>query len=395
MNSKQIKFSLYYFFSISVYAFILAFFPIHCKVIGLSALEIGIVTAFGTLATVLGPPVAIHFAHHFLSPRKIIVYSSMATVAAFLPLLYTTSLYPLAIAWLCVNTFKRAGDSLVDTKALSFEDGFSFERVRMWGSIGFMLMIGILGPLVDHYGDNVILPFGLMLSVAVLFSSLYIRTEIDSNRGRDRLVSTDLKFINAMPRDLMIFCVILVLAFGLITASHSAAYIYLSIYLRALKWSASEISWAWNIGVFAEVLMFAFFSKFEKRFGLLGSLFLSSVFAAIRWYILATYDQKIVILLSQLLHSFSFAACYTASVKLVAKVLPPVWRDRGQGVILSVGFGVGSVLGRFVIGFFAQDLDSDKELRVLFLISAYFAISAILLLSLLFTRKSILEKKFA
>jgi PPP family 3-phenylpropionic acid transporter len=396
MNSRHKKFSLFYFLSISIYAFILAFFPLHCKVIGLSAFEIAVVTAFGTLATVVGPPLAIYLAHNFFASRKILLVSSTLSVLAYLPLIYSNSLYLISAAWFCINCFKRASDAIVDTKALNVEGNFSFERVRMWGSIGFMITMAIMGPLVDFYGAKTIVPFGMFLSLLVFCASFNIKNEIENLRGKDKVKEAGTNTV--FPKALIPFFMLLIVAFSLITASHSAAYIYLSIYLNALSWSASEISWAWNIGVFSEVIVFVYFSKLEKRFGLIGSFWISAIFTALRWFILATYQDKSIILLSQVLHGFSFAGCYTAAVKLIAKAFPPAWRDRGQGIIISVGFGVGAVVGRLIMGKAAEKLASDLDLNILFLISSYIAMVSVVLIGLLHrenSRTSILEKKFA
>ena len=96
----------------------------------------------------------------------------------------------------------------------------------------------------------------------------------------------------------------------LLWASHTPLYLYLSVYLQDMGWTGSMISLAWNLGVIFEIGLFAMFSILEKRVALTTILRSAIVFTVVRWAIMATQTSVSAILFAQLLHLFSFGACY-------------------------------------------------------------------------------------
>jgi MFS transporter, PPP family, 3-phenylpropionic acid transporter len=155
-------------------------------------------------------------------------------------------------------------------------------------------------------------------------------------------------------------------AVALTWASHGPLYVYLSLYLKGLGWSGQMISLAWNVGVFAEILVFSFFYRLEGRFALMTIFRVSIFLALVRWLILANFTNPLCILASQALHAFSFGAFYLASIKLAFRTLPDDMRDRGQGFLTGLGSGLGSFLGRMAAGLPGEALTTPELLRLVF-----------------------------
>jgi len=389
MKTLSFRFSLFYFFSIGIFSFILAFFPVHCRNIGLSPLEIAIVTAFGTLATTIGAPLALQASHSWRSPRTIFTVCLSLAFIFYLPLFNATTFYATATIWLFFNIAKRGTDSIIDARSIRISQNNSskFENMRMWGSVGFVLINTFFGFLIDFHGQDIIITLGATNVAFLVLTGFLLRKDLPAATSPEEAFKKNETSTSSNPY-VLLFCAV-ALCLGLITASHSILYIYFSLYLEALGWSASSISFAWSLGVIAEILMFMNFKFLEENLGLYKTLALSCFLTCIRWIVLSTTKDSSLLLLNQLLHGFSFGGCYICSVKLVPKILPDKLADRGQGYMIAIGFGLGSFLGRGLSGYLARDLTQYGNASSLFHSSVILSVIALIIACILLKKKRI------
>lgn len=95
-----------------------------------------------------------------------------------------------------------------------------------------------------------------------------------------------------------------------------------SVMLEDQGFNRSEIGYMWSLGVVAEVVAFIFMHRMIGRFGVRGVMLFSLLMAVVRWAVIALYPTNIVLLLmSQLLHAFTFGALHSTGVALVHNFL--------------------------------------------------------------------------
>jgi PPP family 3-phenylpropionic acid transporter len=306
----------------------------------------------------------------------------------YLPLFFASTALTVGASWLLFNLLKRSADAIVDAGAIraSSLGSFQFESTRMWGSVGFVVATLIFGFFVDYFGQSIILYGGATIVVLVFLSGLPLWSELSKSTGKSVELNDLGEFLQA--KDFMLPFALITTAFCLITASHACMYVYFSLYLEALGWSASAISFAWNLGVCSEILMFIFFRHFERKLGLQTTFMISCAITASRWFLLGFSNDSSLILALQLLHSFSFGGCYLCAAKLVPRILPNHLADRGQGVMIAIGFGIGSFAGRLLFGFLADGTSSYLEVQQLFISAGYIAVIATAL-SVMFRMKKL------
>ncbi|MFN8392588.1 MAG: MFS transporter [Bdellovibrionota bacterium] len=369
----SIVYSLMYFALNAANAVSLAFFPLHCKHLGFSPFKIALISAASNIGTILGAPGFTALAHYAVPARKILRVCSLGCVALYLPLL-VTSYFPLLIAlWLMFAICWSGCNVCVDTRAIreSLAGRIRFERVRIWGSIGFIVSLTVLGQAVDRIGVESIVVFGLLFAGAIALAASPLLPRLAAATGlaaEERSGSS----IRSIPGRGCFFMVLVAVA--LCWTSHGALYVYFSIYLRALGWSGSMISVAWDIGVVAEVILFMCFARIAERVSLVRILQTSAALTVLRWLILSSTADPEIILSSQVLHAFSFGSFYLASLKLVHQILPPDFRDRGQGFLSGFGSGLGSLSGRVIFGALASGIPDAVDYHLLFRSSAVLAV---------------------
>lgn len=375
----SVSYSVFYFIVYLEIAYGLAFFSLNCRDLGFTPFQIAFATAAMNLSSLVGAPFFTAAAYSILPARRIFQLSMAASFLLTLPLAFVSSYPVLASLWILHIVLSGGFSVMLETQAMrdSTSGVIRYERVRLWGSLGFVVGLALCGEILDAFGANVLRFFPLAAMILTVLSAGLVLSRFnprcgeaeaaDRNRSRTSAVFANRTY-------LWLLAVIL-----LIWASHGTAYVYLSIYLQAWGWTGRWISAAWNIGVLAEVLVFWSFTEIQRHVRVETILQWSAMLTVLRWLLLAVPPAAPLVLTAQLLHGASFAAISVASLKWIYRELPVDLRERAQGIFFAVGNGFGSLGGRLLCGLIAPYAGGDRDLNALFLLSAAMALVASLL----------------
>ena len=366
-NPVALTFSTFYFLFYVMVSVNLAFMPIHFREIGFSALQIALLSSGMSVASLCGAPIYGQLLIRSANRRPLLLATTFSAFVFFTPLLVLKSFYPVLV---CYGLYFLANNGIAianDTEAVrrSFAQDIKFERVRVWGSIGFVLSSLLFGSAIDLWGADIVAPISAA-SLLVLSTYAWKKRTILARDEVDSLVSSKLRRPFALPENLPSSVWFILLTILLIWASHGVLYVYFSLYLRTLNWGGSEIALAWNIGVVTEIAFFYLFSKIKNIFSLRQIFISSIVLTMVRWAILAVTVDKSIIMVSQVLHGWSFGLFYLSAIELLHECLPEVYRSRGQSWISAWGPGAGSLSGRIFFGSIAGELTSPEQFQQLF-----------------------------
>ena len=367
-------YGLYYFFHYAFHAVAIVYLPVHCKNIGFSPFEVAVVASAVYLAISFTSPYFLHISKSKINAGTLALVSSLISLGVFYFAFSLSSFLLFTFVFFVVCVLCKGVLAVIEAKAIrdTEEQKGKFQLIRRWGSIGFIVCLYIVGSIIDSSGWRNILPAGL---VALLFTAISVFPLKKSLRDSNIVGS------NAESEGKFVWTpqfVTLLIIQCLVWFAHAPLYVYLSIYLQELGWTASDISLAWNVGVLAEILFFTLSYIIEQRFSLYTILRVGILLSVLRWFLLATVTSPTAILLSQLLHAASFAATYLCTAKLTFRMLADADRDKGQGYLIAGGMGIGSLSGRFAFGYAASFLGSYKEANLLFYGAALIAFIAFL-----------------
>ncbi len=352
-----------------------SFFAIHCKDIGFSAFEIGVITSAEDLATIIGPLVGIHAATVWLAPKNLVVLATALSILIYLPLFGVDSFVAVLTLWFLACSLMRAPLMLVEAQAITdaIRQNLHYGRIRIWGSVGFLVATWLLGISLDLFGPGSILWVGLFLLILVLYSVYLVKPALSNERGGagERVASSSFLRVCLRPEYANIKWLLIVSA--LHWGSMGTFYAYFSLYLRALGFGGSIIGVAWMVSIIGELFAFTWYHHLERRFSQLFLLRASILLLAVRWVMLWYSDSLGWILASQILHVFPIVSFSIPSMKLAHQFFPEEFRSQAQGILIAIGLGVGVFLGRILAGFGALFISSDAELDTLFLLSAMMA----------------------
>ncbi|MET1411353.1 MFS transporter [Roseibium sp. HPY-6] len=323
----------------------LPFFPLVMEFRGLSAAEIGLILGIGTIARTAASPILSNIAD-WTSQRRlsILVYSTIG--AACISLFFLPGgVLLLGGAVIGYMVIKAPVLPLSDAYALDTarNTGADYARMRLWGSVGFVLANLAGGSLAGADGSWMIVSLTVAASLATGFVVLSL-----PRQPRDSATTEEREQKKATPFAQVWFWPVLAIL-GLFQATHAAFYGFGTIYWQSINVPDFAIGILWAIGVVAEIALFAVAGKLALRFDPPMFLIAAGIASVVRWGLFPFADSLVFMGVLQLLHGFTFGAAHLGAVAILAKVVPARWSGTGQG-LFTASIGVQMAAGLAVAG---------------------------------------------
>jgi PPP family 3-phenylpropionic acid transporter len=360
-SSKSIL-SSQYFLYFGVMGIILPYFNLYCFHIGFNGYQIGVLSALRTGAITVFPLLWGILADRSKTRRSIYILCSFMSAAIWVFFLYTTDYMLMVIITIFHGIFHSPIISFLEafTMDLLGKEKKAYGRVRVWGTISFVLVATCVGLLVDFYPLKIIL--ALVLAGSILQAIISIRIPDVVPVIKDSY-ATGTKVFLKMPTVVFLSCAFLMLV------SHGAYYGFFSIHLESLGYGNKFIGAAWALASVSEILVMVKSKSIFKRFSLENVLVFSFATASIRWFALSFVNSPFAIILSQTLHAITYGTFHMASIIYIDQHVPDEAKTFGQAVNNAVTYGLGMMVGFFISGYLFENFGSS----VLFVSSALIA----------------------
>ncbi|HEX9636759.1 MAG TPA: major facilitator superfamily domain-containing protein 6 [Acidobacteriota bacterium] len=362
----------FYLFQFGALGAYLPYFPLYLDSLRFSSAQIGLILALVPGARALLPTVWGAVADRYRLRYELILWTCVLSAASFAGLWATGSFMGVMLVVALFAVCWSAASPLVDATAMDQAEshGLDYGRVRLWGSIGFILATVVLGQILDVAKRLWAVHFMVILLAGNALACIGLP------RSRPHAAEQHPR-ISALLRSRG-FVTLLGCAF-LMLASHGTLYGFFSIHLETLGYSKLAIGGLWSVGVVAELLLFYFSGGLLRRFGSVRLIRLSLVLAVLRWGICAATGNAAALVFAQALHAFSFAAFHVSMIGLAHRLARPQLRGSAQSLLNGVSYGLGQGVGIYLSGVFYDVLGAPA----LFLASgAVAALGALLALRL-------------
>jgi len=220
-----------------------------------------------------------------------------------------------------------------------------YSQIRLWGSIGFILTVVIMGRLFDWLSLDIYPVVVVVIMAGIIGASLWVPNAQPANHGPRLAGEGFLKQLRS-PGVLAFYACV-----ALMQMSHGPYYTFLTLHLEHLGYSRGVIGMLWALGVVAEVLMFLGMSRILTRFSVRRVLLASFLLAALRWLLLGAFAEFFwVLLLAQVMHAATFGSFHAAAIAFVQRSFGA--RQQGQGQALYAALaGTGGALGALYAGY--------------------------------------------
>lgn len=246
-------------------------------------------------------------------------------------------------------------------------DARKYGRVRLWGSLGFLVTVFAAGAWFERFGLDHFPGWTFATLLAVVISTwLLPNTREDAHTGLATQVPIGPVLRQPVVRWFFASAFFHVLA-------HMAVYLFFSLYLDAHGYSKSTIGLLWAVSVVVEVAWFFTQSRWLPRWPLTGWLVLCALAMALRMGMTTLGGAWLVCLVAaQVLHALTFAAHHTACIGLISHYFPARLRGRGQALYAVLAYGFPGVLGGLGGGW----LGSRWGLDAVYAVAAFSALLA-------------------
>ena len=329
-----------YFAFIGAYSPYLALYLQHQH---FSALEIGILVSLLQAMRIVGPYGWGWLADRSHQPALLLKISALCAIPMFAMLTLGNSFALMFLILVLLNLCTAAQVPLGESVTIhSLKGDLSrYGRLRLWGSIGFIVSVLGAGALLDQIGLRWYPALGVLLLFLLLLATLTLPTPtIDKAASQAGKMGRLL----CQPPVLLFFLTVFLMIFA-----HAALYAYYSLYLARLGFSPSFIGLMWALGVLAEIIFFFYQAQVLTRYALNTLLLCSFLICAVRFFMIGFGAHSFTLLvLAQLMHAVTFGMHHSASMALLQRWFGSGLTARGQALYVAVGYGLGGSLGGLV-----------------------------------------------
>jgi len=345
----------FYFLFFSAVGAFMPYWSLYLAGIGLDAERIGALVALGMAVRIVSPNLWGWLADRRGRRIGIIRVGAVAGAACFALIPATREVALLALIIVVYNTFWTAVIPQFEALTLAHlgAGAARYSRIRLWGSVGFVLASAGAGVVLERAGALVLpwLVLPLMGSVAAMAFALRDPPAEPHERSGGAAAAAPLRWREVAP---------FLLACALMQMSHGPYYVFFSIHLDGHGYSRDAIGALWALGVVAEVALFAAMPRLIAAWPAAPLFAACFALTAARWLLLAAAPPTWpVLVLVQALHAVSFGAYHALGIALVHRLFAGGRQGRGQALYSSLSFGAGGALGSAAAGWLWVSAGAD------------------------------------
>jgi MFS transporter, PPP family, 3-phenylpropionic acid transporter len=349
--SHALHFNLSRFYFV-YYFFVGAFVPywgLYLQSERFSAADIGILMSLFQISRIFAPNLWGWLADHTKQRVKWIRLTAFLGMLGFVAVFWAHDFFWLFFVMAALSLFTSSTLPLSESLTLAHlaNTKGNYSRIRMWGSLGFIVASLVLGFVIDAYGIKSLLWFLLAVQLILLALTFQLPEAVVAPHDNDRFsIWTIIKQPAVIA--LLVGCALMVTA-------HGVLYNFYSIYLAEHGYSKGMIGLLWSVGVICEIGVFMWMPTIMRRFSLKHILLISLGLAVIRFGLIGVaVDNWILLLIAQSLHAFTFGSFHAASVEVISHFFNGKHQARGQAIYNSVAYGIGGAIGGLAGGYALQ-----------------------------------------
>lgn len=340
---------------------------------GMTVAQIGVLMSMIQVLRIVGPNVWGYVADHYDRRVLVLRVAGFAALAGFSGFFFGSSFAHFMLAMVVLNLFTSGQAPICEALMLSEMKGdlTYYGRIRMWGSIGFIISVTLASIALERYGI-VTLPW---VAAALLVFTIAAAFRLKDVPRRVHKEAPPLLSALLRRREVIAFFV----STALMVSAHTSLYTFYSLYLERNGYSKTVIGAMWSLGVTAEVLLFYFQAPLFRRWGAMRMMYLALAIAVARFVMIGAGSHMLWLLVTaQLMHAATFALHHSSSVMTLQRWFSGPLQARGQALYMSISYGVGGSLGGLFLAQWWERAGAESVYYVAAVLSLLAAAAAML-----------------
>ncbi|WP_395788852.1 MFS transporter [Aquimonas sp.] len=296
---------------------------------------------------IFGPPLFAHFARGSARPKAWLLGGLWASAVGFLGFFGAEHLWLLMVSMAVFSLFYNAILPQLEAFTLAGLGPLkhNYGRVRLWGSLGFILLAVGYGWLLEH-GQAPDLPWVMgagIVATALITHALPAQRRIESDGP---VVHASLLELLKRPGVAPFIAIVM-----LTQISFGSYYLFFTLQLERHAHTTDVVGQLWGLGVVAEIVLFMYAGSLLRRVSASRTLQIALGITVLRWLAIAVMPQSLALMIVvQAAHAIGFGAFHVACMQRIVELFPESDRIGAQSLMYSLGSGLGGVLGAVIAG---------------------------------------------
>lgn len=372
-STLHFRLSRFYF---CYYFFVGAFVPywgLYLQSESFTAADIGILMSLFQISRIFAPNFWGWLADHTGKRARWIKLTAFLGLFGFVAVFWVHGFFWMFLVMAALSLFTSSTLPLAESLTLAHLAATQghYSRIRMWGSLGFIVAAVVLGFVIDVAGITSLLWFLLAVQMT-LFALAYTLPD-------PKVVAHEHDHFSLWQVIKQPNVIALLVGCSLMVTAHGVLYNFYSIYLNNHGYSKGMIGLLWSVGVICEIAIFMLMPKIMRRFSLKEILLASLFLAVIRFVLIGVaVDSLWLLLLAQTMHAATFGSFHAASIEVVTQFFNGRHQAKGQAIYNSVTYGVGGTIGGVAGGYALQYWGGQQT----FMLSAIFPLAGLAVIAL-------------
>lgn len=364
MSSLNARLAGFYFSYYGTVGAFMAYWSPYLLARGFSATDMGVAYALMGLSRATVPIAWGWWADRRGERMTMIRYAALASLLIFAAIPLVEGVAPIMALMLAYTLFWNALLPQFEVVALNHlrDGGGDYPRVRLWGSVGFVVAVLGVGALLDWWGIR-----WEPWIVAVLFAGMAATAWMVPDHRAAPVHSAaappaPVSLLSVLRRPEVLGLLVVCLCSQL---SFAPYYNFFTVFLERHGYSRSFAGQLWALAVIAEIVMFIYAGRMLPRVGARRLMLMALAATALRWLLTGLLvDSLVALLFAQLLHAISFGGYHLMAMHYIQRLFPIGLHGRGQAIYNSVAYGIGGSIGSLCSGYL-WDATSPELLFVL------------------------------
>ncbi|MDH5673126.1 MAG: MFS transporter [Myxococcales bacterium] len=358
----RLRLSLYWLFATGALGVFFPYFTLYLREnIGLGGQELGLVMAIPPLVGSIAQPLWGQLADRSGSRTRTLSILALCAAFGYAGLALPHDFASVAVATVLLAVFSTPLVPIamsVTLGALSDQGPLAFGRVRVWGTLGFLVAVVGCPPLLGAVEAALGLraeaggPSRPGLHLIFLLGALLL---IVASRMAARLPGHASLSLRASRGDLGAllrhrgYRKVLVFVFGSYLFLHGPMFFF-PVYVRERGGSMEHLSYLWILMLSLEVPLMIYSGNLFERIGARAMVAIATFAGGLRWVVCALSPSLAFAAPVQLLHAFTVAGLIVGASLHIDATMPPALRSTAQAGLTMTGANLGGIASSTLCG---------------------------------------------
>lgn len=368
--------SIYWFLYLGALGILFPFFSLYLSDnAGLSATQVGAVVTMSPLLALVAPTAWGQIADRSRSRVRVLALATLGAAVFTAALVAQRGFVPLLAGAAALAAFSTGVVPLivsVTLGALGDDALHRFGLIRVWGTIGFLVLVVVFPPALHRVQAMLGLepqaegPAEPGLALMFPLASVLMLAAVAAAR---RIPEREDGALRARRGDWLELCRHAPFVRGL-GFSFAASLFFqgpmslFPLYVRARGGGLDSLSRMWILMLLPEIPLVAFAGAGLRRVGPRGLLTLGVAAGGLRWLVCGMTSDRGVIYATQLLHGVTVAGLGVGGSLYVESVVPATLRSTAQGLNAVAGVGIGAIVSNVAAGWLMDHVSTAAPFLV-------------------------------